>query len=104
MLDNYVTIRIKESTKRKIDNLKDFSNFKSISETLEFAVDFYQHRLIRSLNKNSIEKLFDKYADAIKCAKIMTGELDKNPKKRQEFENRMKREFSGEVKDNGQSR
>ena len=77
MPTKYESIKVKEITFDKINRLKTFSNFKSISETLEYAIDFYQHRLMRSLNQESLEKMFAKQIDAIKVAKIMNEQLRK---------------------------
>lgn len=73
MSKDFVSISIKKSTKKKIENVQAFSGFKSLSETVNYAVDFYQYHLLKSLSDKRVSELV---GDAIKVAKIMSSELD----------------------------
>ena len=80
MTKKFVAVRISESTKRKLDTLKEMCGL-PMGKIVDNAIDQYQENIIRNLTEDNVklgfQELLRKYKDTVYCGQII-AEAQKN--------------------------
>ena len=85
-MSDYVSIKVKKATKKRIDNASKFTGLKVI-DVVDDALIFYQYRLLRSLKNSNLKDVFSKYDDAIQIAKEINKKFFENQNNEEVNEN-----------------